>query len=80
MNMHEFALLPKEKQLSAIWDLGVAIGEREDYRNYYTLYSIDSFYVELKYYGESLVSFCCFKHTTPLEPYLKDISINAIVA
>ena len=75
MILYEFQALPRDKQIEALWDLGIAISEREDESYLYVLYSLHSFYVELKYYGDFLIKINGFKHTEPLEPYINAITI-----
>jgi hypothetical protein len=75
MKLYEFQALSKEKQVEALWHLGIPVSEREDDKYMYVLYSTDSFYVELKYYGDLLVSIGGFKNTEPLDPYINTISI-----
>jgi hypothetical protein len=75
MILHEFKALPKEGQIEALWHLGIPVSERDDDRFLYVLFCLDSFYVELKYYGDLLINLYAFKNTEPLEPYLNSIGI-----
>jgi hypothetical protein len=78
MTLYEFQALPNQMKTEILWDLGVAVSEREDERYYCVLYCLHSFYVELKYSNGLLASVRGFDHTEPLEPYLSAIAIPLI--
>jgi hypothetical protein len=75
MKLYEFQSLTRENQVEALWHLGVPVSEREDENYLYVLYSIGSFYVELKYCGDMLISISGFKNTDHLDPYINTIAI-----
>lgn len=57
MKYNEFNNLHKQEQFEALWNKGFVIGERKKDRYSYILYSIDKFYVELRYFNELLHGF-----------------------
>jgi hypothetical protein len=75
MKLYEFQSLTRENQVEALWHLGVSVSEREDEKYLYVLYSLDSFYVELKYCGDMLIHIGGFKNTEALDPYISTIAI-----
>jgi hypothetical protein len=78
MTLYEFQELPRRKQIETLWDFGIEVDERESHPYLYVLYNLYSFYVELKYLGESLITIYAFNHTDPLDPYLNNIVIPSI--
>ncbi len=80
MTLHEFNSLQKDKKTSAVWNLGVEIGERKEGSFQFELYSMDSFYVEFIYKGTSFQGIRSFCSTILLEPYLNEIELPKIVA
>ncbi|UAY51092.1 hypothetical protein [Ferruginibacter albus] len=75
MTSNEFNMLNKEMQTSILWNQGIVISERQDRGTAYILYSIGSFYVELKYVNNSLVAIKGFTCTDMLDPYIDNIPI-----
>ena len=80
MTLYQFLGSDEAEQMEAIWDNGVHIAERDDEVYRYILYSIGSFYVELKYHREYNVLHGSRAFTTEklLEPYLPFINISEI--
>jgi len=79
MTLYEFNFLSRVQQIDAIWNLGIEIGEREDNHGFYVLYSIDSFYIELCYFDNSLKGMKTFTSTNLLDPYPTSIAIPSII-
>jgi hypothetical protein len=69
MKFHAFNKLHKEQQLEFLWDKGFLMGERIFERYSYLLYSIDTFYVELRYYHNSLHGYRACRHRKEFDPY-----------
>jgi hypothetical protein len=69
MTFHEFITIPQEQQFDIVCEKGFLIGERHDKHNSYSLYTLCSFYVELKYQKKSLEDLYCFSNGKCLEPY-----------
>jgi hypothetical protein len=81
MTLSQFYALNEGEQMENLWDHGVHITEKQDETFRYILYSLFSFFVELKYHmnDNNLVACRAFKSETQLEPYLPDIDISEIV-
>lgn len=80
MTLYQFNALDEMEQIEAVWNKGVLLAERKDEKYEYTLYQIDSFYVELRndpgdfgYNGMKT-----FSTTTLLEPYLGQIDLGGM--
>lgn len=80
MTLYEYRMLDELEQLEAVWNFGIKLAERSETVFTYTLYAIDSFYVEVKRHinNEGYVDFRPFCSSTPLEPYLSQIDISGI--
>lgn len=52
MTLHQFKLLPKNKQVEAVWE-GEFFLLRETIKHTILLYKVDGFYVEVYYSNES---------------------------
>jgi hypothetical protein len=75
-------MMDEMEQIEAIWNKGVKLGERQDEIYKYTLYQIDSFYVEEHWHKEydvrrALKSFSS-TNADLLKPYLEMIDISKI--
>lgn len=80
MTLYQFNALDEMEQIEAIWNKGVLLAQRKDEKYEYTLYQIDSFYIELRndpgdmgYNGMKT-----FSTTTLLEPYLGQIDLGGV--
>ena len=69
MKFNAFNKLHKEQQLEFLWDKGFLMGERNGVRYSYLLYSIDTFYVELRYYNNSLHGYNAWRYKKEFDPY-----------
>ena len=80
MTLYQYNSLDELEQSEVLWEHGVHIGERDDNTFRYVLYSLDSFYIELKYNRELNVinGSRSFSSTSQLEPYFPNIDITDI--
>lgn len=78
MKLYQFNRLIREKQIDILWNYGVVVGERVDDYNIYVLYGIYSFYVELRYYGNTLVAITGYEEQDLPEIYLPQVPIASI--
>ena len=81
MTLPQFYALNEGEQMENLWDNGVHITERQDKTFRYILYSLFSFFVELKYErnDNNLLGCRAFKNESQLEPYLPNIDISEII-
>ena len=81
MTLYDFNGLDEMEQLKVIKTFGTEIGKRTDKSYQYTVYQIDSFYVENWFHIESktLKRIRSFSNPDLLEPYLGDIDISGII-
>jgi hypothetical protein len=82
MTLYQFNRFDELEQLEAIWEHGVKVAEREDEVHRYTLYQLDSFYIEEAFHKEYHVrrAFYSFASTNAekLLPYLDQIDVKGI--
>ena len=78
MKLHEFLVLSKEEQTDLLYHEGVYLGKRKVNPFTLVLYSLDSFYVEIRYknYRRHIYSLYGFDHTDHLDPYLPRIDFK----
>ncbi|CCH52336.1 hypothetical protein BN8_01330 [Fibrisoma limi BUZ 3] len=67
-----FTTLPADEQLDILYFKGDILANRYEDEHVYLLYSLDDFYVELRYdaYKSKLQHLDAFRDTDRLEPYL----------
>lgn len=72
MRPADFTALPTEQQLDVLYYQGDILANRYEDEFIYLLYSLDSFYVELRHdaYNNKLLEVSAFKDTDQLEVYL----------
>ncbi len=72
MKPADFSALPTEQQLDILYYQGDVLANRYEDEFIFLLYSLDSFYVELRHdaYNNKLLAVSAFKDTEQLEPYL----------
>ena len=72
MKPADFSALPTEQQLDILYYQGDVLANRYEDEFIFLLYSLDSFYVELRHYAvnNNLLAVSAFKDTEQLEPYL----------
>jgi len=75
MTLYEFQHLTRCEQIDVIWNISIMIAERKDDYYIYTLHSLESFYIELRFKGDFLIGIKSFSNTDFLAPYLQAISI-----
>jgi hypothetical protein len=77
MTIKQYARLDETEQMEAVWDHGVLLSDHYENPFRYTLYQIDSFYVELRYHQDHnvLTGMRAFDDTDELEPYLEQIKL-----
>lgn len=80
MTLYEYNGLDELEQSQALWEHGTHISERDDEKFRYVLYSLFSFYVELKYNRELNVinGSRSFRNTDQLEAYFPNIDISSL--
>jgi hypothetical protein len=73
MTWNVFLLLGEQEQYQAVWDYGVHIDYIIYDKIHYQLYSINDFYVEIRYDAATnrVVGKLPFKHGEHLDKYLK---------
>jgi hypothetical protein len=72
MQPADFSALPTQQQLDILYYQGDILANRYEDEFIFLLYSIDSFYVELRHdaYSNKLLAVSAFKDTEQLDPYL----------
>ena len=60
MTHSDFIVLDQEEQLKTVLEQGFLIGARQDEQGSYSLYILNSFYIELHYQEKSLQDIYCF--------------------
>jgi hypothetical protein len=72
MRPADFTALPTEQQLDILYYQGEILANRYEDEFIYLLYSLDSFYVELRHdaYNNKLLDVSAFRDTERLEVYL----------
>jgi hypothetical protein len=72
MNPTHFTSLDTEDQLNALYFEGSVLANRYEDEFIFLLYSLDSFYVEIRHdaYTNRILQVSAFKSTDKLEPYL----------
>ena len=72
MDLSHFTSLDTEDQLNALYFEGSVLANRYEDEFIFLLYSIDSFYVEIRHdaYTNRILQVSAFKSTDKLEPYL----------
>lgn len=72
MDPAHFTSLDTEDQLNALYFEGSVLANRYEDEFIFLLYSIDSFYVEIRHdaYTNRILQVSAFKSTDKLEPYL----------
>jgi len=81
MTIHQYSQLNESRQLNAIAQKGVLIGQREGSFNHLDLYQLEGFYVELCYHTHfnTLITINAFSNTDCLDPYLQQLDIEALM-
>jgi hypothetical protein len=82
MTFTDFKFLPVGFQAHLVCARGVLLAERQEDGLHFSLYSLDSFYVEVCYRisDSEVVRLLSFYHTFFLEPYLDTISLAELTA
>lgn len=72
MQPADFSRLPAQQQLDTLYGSGDILANRYEGDDIFLLYSLRSFYVELRYdaYNSHLYQVTAFHDTQKLEPYL----------
>lgn len=80
MTLYQFNMMDEMEQIETVWNRGVLLAERKDQNYEYSLYQIDSFYVELRNEpgDKGYNAMKTFSTTTLLEPYLGQIDIGKL--
>jgi hypothetical protein len=80
MTQYEYNALDELEQTEALWEYAVHVGEYNNATFRYVLYSMFSFYVELKYNMKrnAINGSRSFSDLSQLEPYLPFIDISEI--
>ena len=81
MKMSEFELLPREEQITILYQYGVYIGKRKTGGLTRLLFQLETFYIEISYtsYRKAIYKIQCSESTTILEPYLEQIEVEYLV-
>lgn len=82
MTLYQFKIMDEMEQLEAIWYQATELVKREDEEYRFTLYQIDSFYVEELWHKQKDIrfSFRSFSsaNSVLLKPYLELIDISKL--
>ena len=81
MTINQYSQLNESRQLNAITQRGVLIGQREGSFYHLDLYQLEGFYVELCYHTHfnTLMTINAFSHTDGLDPYLQQVDNEALM-
>jgi hypothetical protein len=81
ITLYEFNALDEHEKGAALWEYGVFLFQRFEGETGYSLYQINSFYVEVKYdqNQNKITRFTSFSTTTKLEPNLQNIDISELI-
>lgn len=82
MTVIEFNLLAVSDKLDLIYKQGIYIGKQKTTDGSILLYQLDSFYTEIIYtmHRKYVAKINCFTSIDRLDPYLDQVSIEAIIA
>ena len=82
MTLYHFNILDENEQAQVVREKGVLVGERQQKNHKLLLYQIDAFYVEayLHTHFNVITKFRSFQNQKYLEPYLKEIEIDRLLA
>jgi len=80
MTLYQFKLLDETEQIMTIYDKGVYLADRVEGDYIFTLYQIDSFYVEEHWTASNVRrAFISFISHEKLNPYLDNIDISSLI-
>ena len=77
MTLYQFSVLTENEKTAIVWNEGDFVGDRKENNLSILLYQLQSFYVEVFYFGkENKISrLRSFSSLNQLEPYLNNIDI-----
>ena len=80
ITLYEFNALNDFQKGEVLFEYGEHLSERFDKEYGYSLYQLNSFYVEVQYDGDknAITKLTSFSTTTKLKPYLDKIDISNI--
>ena len=80
MTLYQFSVLTENEKTAIVWNEGDFVGDRKENNLSILLYQLQSFYVEVFYFGkENKISrLRSFSSTDQLEPYLGKIDISEL--
>ncbi|HEY1113511.1 MAG TPA: hypothetical protein VGE66_08110 [Chitinophagaceae bacterium] len=81
MKYREFNTLQELDQVDTAWKRGVLLAERAEGFHTVSLYQLDGFYIEVTRHTHFnvIIKVASFRDTAHLEPYLKNINIDALL-
>ena len=81
MKLSEFILLNEVEKQQAVLHKGVLIGKRKQSSCMIFLFQLDHYYVEAwcSFLNKAVNEYRVFADTTPLEPYLNEISLQTLL-
>lgn len=79
--MCDFAALEQSLQSDILYRQGTYLGKRNEGEAVKVLYQLNNFYIEVVYhkYRCHIDTIICFDSTDMLDPYLENISIEALI-
>jgi hypothetical protein len=80
VNIHQFNEFPLEDRAKHAWVYGRLIGARVEEDLQFYLYCLSNFYVEIAFdeKDQEITNIQAINHTKGLEPYVLDLSLEAL--